>query len=410
MQYDHLLVRYGELTLKGTNRKMFVNQLKDNVKRALIPLSGYHVKGKRDRMYIELSPEADINEIIQRLSKVYGIKSISPVIKIDKNEEKINQSAIQLSHDFEKGSTFKVDVKRVDKSFRLDTYELQRQVGGAILKENNNITVNVKNPDYEIKIEVRMDAIYIYEKVIAGAGGLPVGTGGKTLLMLSGGIDSPVAGIEVMKRGVTVEAIHFHSPPFTSEKAKDKVIELTRILAERVGPIKLHLVPFTEIQKQINKVVHPRYTMTSTRRMMMRISDKVVHQINANAIVNGENLGQVASQTLKSMYAINHVTATPVLRPLLTLDKEDIIKKAKELGTFETSIQPYEDCCTIFTPKNPVTEPDFDKVIKYESVFNFDEMIENAVENIETLTIDQNYKSAKEQSTDSLIKDLFQNS
>ncbi|MCG2055453.1 tRNA 4-thiouridine(8) synthase ThiI [Staphylococcus epidermidis] len=407
MQYDHLLVRYGELTLKGTNRKMFVNQLKDNVKRALIPLSGYHVKGKRDRMYIELSPEADINEIIQRLSKFYGIKSISPVIKIDKNEEKINQSAIQLSHDFEKGSTFKVDVKRVDKSFRLDTYELQRQVGGAILKENNNITVNVKNPDYEIKIEVRMDAIYIYEKVIAGAGGLPVGTGGKTLLMLSGGIDSPVAGIEVMKRGVTVEAIHFHSPPFTSEKAKDKVIELTRILAERVGPIKLHLVPFTEIQKQINKVVHPRYTMTSTRRMMMRISDKVVHQINANAIVNGENLGQVASQTLKSMYAINHVTATPVLRPLLTLDKEDIIKKAKELGTFETSIQPYEDCCTIFTPKNPVTEPDFDKVIKYESVFNFDEMIENAVENIETLTIDQNYKSAKEQSTDSLIKDLF---
>lgn len=407
MQYDHLLVRYGELTLKGTNRKMFVNQLKDNVKRALIPLSGYHVKGKRDRMYIELSPEADINEIIQRLSKVYGIKSISPVIKIDKNEEKINQSAIQLSHDFEKGSTFKVDVKRVDKSFRLDTYELQRQVGGAILKENNNITVNVKNPDYEIKIEVRMDAIYIYEKVIAGAGGLPVGTGGKTLLMLSGGIDSPVAGIEVMKRGVTVEAIHFHSPPFTSEKAKDKVIELTRILAERVGPIKLHLVPFTEIQKQINKVVHPRYTMTSTRRMMMRISDKVVHQINANAIVNGENLGQVASQTLKSMYAINHVTATPVLRPLLTLDKEDIIKKAKELGTFETSIQPYEDCCTIFTPKNPVTEPDFDKVIKYESVFNFDEMIENAVENIETLTIDQNYKSAKELSTDSLIKDLF---
>ena len=407
MQFDHLLVRYGELTLKGTNRKMFVNQLKDNVKRALIPLRGYHVKGKRDRMYIELSPEADINEIIQRLSKVYGIKSISPVIKIDKNEEKINQSAIQLSHDFEKGSTFKVDVKRVDKSFRLDTYELQRQVGGAILKENNNITVNVKNPDYEIKIEVRMDAIYIYEKVIAGAGGLPVGTGCKTLLMLSGGIDSPVAGIEVMKRGVTVEAIHFHSPPFTSEKAKDKVIELTRILAERVGPIKLHLVPFTEIQKQINKVVHPRYTMTSTRRMMMRISDKVVHQINANAIVNGENLGQVASQTLKSMYAINHVTATPVLRPLLTLDKEDIIKKAKELGTFETSIQPYEDCCTIFTPKNPVTEPDFDKVIKYESVFNFDEMIENAVENIETLTIDQNYKSAKEQSTDSLIKDLF---
>ena len=167
---------------------------------------------------------------------------------------------------------------------------------------------------------------------------------------------------------VTIEAIHSHSPPFTSEKAKDKVIELTRILSERVGPIKLHIVPFTELQKQINKVVHPRYTMISTRRMMMRVSDALVHKIGANAIVNGENLGQVASQTLKSMYAINHVTSTPVLRPLLTLDKEDIIKKARDIGTYETSIQPFEDCCTIFTPKNPVTEPDFDKVEKYEGI------------------------------------------
>ena len=178
-------------------------------------------------------------------------------------------------------------------------------------------------------------------------------------------------------------------------------------MAERVGPIKLHIVPFTELQKQINRVVHPRYTMTSTRRMMMRISDVVVHRIDAHAIVNGENLGQVASQTLKSMYAINHVTTTPVLRPLLTLDKEDIIRKAKELGTFEISIQPYEDCCTIFTPKNPVTEPDFDKVEKYEGVYDFDEMIQKAVENIETLIIDRYYKNDKEQSTDALIEDLF---
>ncbi|BBD89759.1 tRNA uracil 4-sulfurtransferase ThiI [Staphylococcus caprae] len=407
MHYDHLLVRYGELTLKGTNRKKFVNQLKDNVKRALIPLDGYHVKGKRDRMYVELDENADMKEIIRRLSKVYGIKSISPVIKTDKTEEAINESAVQLAQSFEKDTTFKIDVKRVDKSFPLDTYTLQREVGGKILSQTEDLTVNVKRPDHEIKVEIRLDAVYIYEEIIPGSGGLPVGTGGKTLLMLSGGIDSPVAGMEVMKRGVTIEAIHFHSPPFTSEKAKDKVIELTRILSERVGPIKLHIVPFTELQKQINKVVHPRYTMTSTRRIMMRVADAFVHKIGAHAIVNGENLGQVASQTLKSMYAINHVTSTPVLRPLLTLDKEDIIKKAKEIGTFETSIQPFEDCCTIFTPKNPVTEPDFDKVEKYESVFDFEDMIQTAVDNIETLTIDPNYKSEKEQSTDALIEDLF---
>lgn len=190
-------------------------------------------------------------------------------------------------------------------------------------------------------------------------------------------------------------------------KQKKKLIELTRILAERVGPIKLHIVPFTELQKQVNKVVHPRYTMTSTRRMMMRVADKLVHQIGALAIVNGENLGQVASQTLHSMYAINNVTSTPVLRPLLTYDKEEIIIKSKEIGTFETSIQPFEDCCTIFTPKNPVTEPNFDKVVQYESVFDFEEMINRAVENIETLEITSDYKTIKEQQTNQLINDFL---
>ncbi|MBM6507583.1 MULTISPECIES: tRNA uracil 4-sulfurtransferase ThiI [Staphylococcus] len=407
MKYDHLIVRYGELTLKGSNRKKFVNQLKTNVTRALKPLEGFHIKGKRDRMYIELSDEADIDEIIDRLSKVYGIKSISPVLKAEKNDQAIAEVAVRLAQSFEKGSTFKIDVKRSDKSYHKDTYELQREIGGEVLKNVEGLTVDVKRPQHEIRVEVRLDAIYLYVDVIQGSGGLPVGTGGKTLLMLSGGIDSPVAGMEVMKRGVTIEAIHFHSPPFTSEKAKEKVIELTRILSERVGPIKLHIVPFTELQKQINKSVHPRYTMTSTRRLMMRVADQLVHKIGALGIVNGENLGQVASQTLNSMYAINHVTSTPVLRPLLTLDKEDIVKKAKDIGTFEVSIQPYEDCCTIFTPKNPVTEPDFDKVVEYESVFNFDDMVDEAVENIETITIDKNYKSEKDKTTDALIEDLF---
>ncbi|NBK47957.1 tRNA 4-thiouridine(8) synthase ThiI [Staphylococcus delphini] len=392
MIYDHILVRYGELTLKGGNRKTFVSQLRSNVKRALMPLKGYEVKANRDRMYIQLEPEADIEEMMVRISKVFGVHSISPVLKIEKSMDAVYEHARLFAQNYEAGDSFKIEVKRSDKNFEYETFAIQRMVGGEVLKSNPSLQVDVRQPDHEIKVEVRLDAIYMYDRIIPAIGGLPVGTGGKTLLMLSGGIDSPVAGMEVMRRGVTIEAIHFHSPPFTSEKAKEKVIELTRIMAERVGSIRLHIVPFTEVQKQIHKVVHERYTMTSTRRMMLRIADKVVHQIGADAIVNGENLGQVASQTLKSMYAINAVTNTPILRPLLSLDKEEIVKKAKDIGTFETSIQPYEDCCTIFTPKNPVTEPQFEKVLQYESGFDFEEMIDRAVDNIETIVIDKNYQ------------------
>lgn len=407
MKYDHILVRYGELTLKGTNRKRFTNVLKENVIQSLRSLEGTRVKCERDRMFISLFEEANVNEVMNRLTKIFGIKSISPVFKTTQNLEDIKQLCVSLAKDFAHGDTFKIDVKRVDKSFSLDTYQLQRELGGVILKSVDHLKVDVKRPTHNIKVEVRKEGVYIYTKVIDGAGGLPTGTGGKTLLQLSGGIDSPVAGMEMMKRGVKIEAIHFHSPPFTSEKAKDKVIELTRILSERVGPIKLHIVPFTALQKQINKSVHPRYTMTSTRRMMLRVTDIILERIGANTIVNGENLGQVASQTLKSMYAINDVTSTPILRPLISLDKEDIIKKAKEIGTFEVSIQPYEDCCTIFTPKNPVTEPDFDKVVKYESVFNFDDLVQEAADNVETIEINKDYKTEKDKSTDALIDELF---
>lgn len=407
MKYDHILVRYGELTLKGTNRRRFTNVLKENVIQSLRSLEGTRVKCERDRMFISLFEDANVNEVMNRLTKIFGIKSISPVFKTTQNLEDIKQLCVSLAKDFANGDTFKIDVKRVDKSFSLDTYQLQRELGGVILKSVDHLKVDVKRPTHNIKVEVRKEGVYIYTKVIDGAGGLPTGTGGKTLLQLSGGIDSPVAGMEMMKRGVKIEAIHFHSPPFTSEKAKDKVIELTRILSERVGPIKLHIVPFTALQKQINKSVHPRYTMTTTRRMMLRVTDIILERIGANAIVNGENLGQVASQTLKSMYAINDVTSTPILRPLISLDKEDIIKKAKEIGTFEVSIQPYEDCCTIFTPKNPVTEPDFDKVVKYESVFNFDDLVQEAADNVETIEINKDYKTEKDKSTDALIDELF---
>lgn len=397
MIYDHILVRYGELTLKGGNRKTFVSQLRSNVKRALMPLKGYEVKANRDRMYIQLEPEADIEEMMTRISKVFGVHSISPVLKLEKSMDAVYEHARLFAQNYEAGDSFKIEVKRSDKKFEYETFAIQRMVGGEVLKSNTSLHVDVRQPDHEIKVEVRLDAIYMYDRIIPAIGGLPVGTGGKTLLMLSGGIDSPVVGMEVMRRGVTIEAIHFHSPPFTSEKAKEKVIELTRIMAERVGSIRLHIVPFTEVQKQIHKVVHERYTMTSTRRMMLRIADKVVYQIGADAIVNGENLGQVASQTLKSMYAINAVTNTPILRPLLSLDKEEIVQKAKDIGTFETSIQPYEDCCTIFTPKNPVTEPQFEKVLQYESGFDFEEMIDRAVGNIETIVIDKNYQTHQDE-------------
>ncbi|HCG2148450.1 TPA: tRNA 4-thiouridine(8) synthase ThiI [Staphylococcus pseudintermedius] len=406
MIYDHILVRYGELTLKGGNRKTFVSQLRSNVKRALMPLKGYEVKANRDRMYIQLEPEADIEEMMTRISKVFGVHSISPVLKLEKSMDAVYEHARLFAQNYEAGDSFKIEVKRSDKKFEYETFAIQRMVGGEVLKSNTSLHVDVRQPDHEIKVEVRLDAIYMYDRIIPAIGGLPVGTGGKTLLMLSGGIDSPVAGMEVMRRGVTIEAIHFHSPPFTSEKAKEKVIELTRIMAERVGSIRLHIVPFTEVQKQIHKVVHERYTMTSTRRMMLRIADKVVYQIGADAIVNGENLGQVASQTLKSMYAINAVTNTPILRPLLSLDKEEIVQKAKDIGTFETSIQPYEDCCTIFTPKNPVTEPQFEKVLQYESGFDFEEMIDRAVDNIETIVVDKNYQTHQDQQN-AWDEDLF---
>lgn len=403
MKFDHILVRYGELTLKSGNRNTFVNQLKRNIKYALIPLEGYKVLANRDRMYVEVTEDADVEEIMRRISKVFGVHSVSPVVKVEKDIEAIKEAAVVLAKDIdEPGKTFKVDAKRSDKGFPYETFDLQQILGGEILKHIEHLTVKVKDPDYKLLVEIRRDAAYLYSRVIKGAGGLPVGTGGKTLLMLSGGIDSPVAGIEVMRRGVTIEAIHFHSPPFTSEEAKQKVIDLTQIMAETAGEIKLHLVPFTDIQKMIHKTVPENLTMTSTRRMMMRIADQFARQIDAKALVNGENLGQVASQTLGSMYAINAVTNLPILRPLLTYDKEEIVIKAKEIGTYETSILPFEDCCTIFTPKNPKTNPRLDKVESFESKADFDAMIEKAIEGIEKITLSKNNQKAENDFSDLL--------
>lgn len=387
MKYDHILVRYGELTLKTKNRKMFVNAIRKTMIRTLEDFD-VKVKANRDRAYIELF-DADPYEVMDALKHVTGILSVSPVVKMDRTEDAMKETALNFASGFKGGSTFKIEVKRADKEFHLKTFDIQDMLGGLLLRNTENIEVDVRNPDYKVMVEVRLDAIYMYHDVIRCVGGLPAGTGGKALLMLSGGIDSPVAGFEIMKKGVELEAIHFHSPPYTSLQATEKVKRLVDIMSERTGvDIKLHIVPFTELQTTLYDKIPDNMSMTSTRRIMLRIAEKLAWKVDAEAIVNGENLGQVASQTLTSMHAINAVTNYPVLRPLLTLEKNDIVRMAKEYDTYETSIMPFEDCCTIFKPKAPKTKPALDKVLKFESNVDFEPMIEKALENIEVYETD----------------------
>lgn len=382
MNYDHILVRYGELTLKSKNRKIFVNALRRTMIRTLKAFD-VHVKANRDRAYIELSG-ADPYKVMDSLKHVTGILSVSPVVKLEKTNEAMQENALDFVQDFKDDSTFKIEVKRSDKEYPLKTFDIQQLLGGHVLENTGSITVDVRNPDYEIIVEVRQDAIYMYHEVIGCVGGLPAGTGGRSILMLSGGIDSPVAAFEIMKKGVEVEAVHFHSPPYTSPQATEKVKQLVDIIADRTGvDIKLNVVPFTELQTTIYDRIPHSLSMTSTRRIMLRVAEKLAGRLDAEAIVNGENLGQVASQTMTSMHVINRVTSFPVLRPLLTLEKNEIINKAKKYGTYETSILPFEDCCTIFTPKAPKTKPSLEKVEGFESRVDFEPMIDNAVDNIE---------------------------
>ena len=382
MKFDHILVRYGELTLKTKNRMMFVYALRDRMNQALSNFD-IEVRANRDRAYIDINDENPY-DIIDKLLNISGILSMSPVVKIEKNDDAMKETVLKFANSIESGHTFKIEVKRADKNYHLDTFGIHQLLGGQVMEHTDHLTVDVKKPDYKIMVEIRPDAIYMYYDSIKGLGGLPLGTGGKALLMLSGGIDSPVAGIDLMKRGVEIEAIHFHSPPYTSPQATEKVKKLVDIMSDRTGfDIKLHIVPFTELQTTIYDKVPDNLSMTSTRRVMLRLSEKLSKKINAEAIVNGENLGQVASQTLTSMYAINEVTNLPVLRPLLTLEKNDIVAMAKRMGTYETSILPFEDCCTIFKPKAPKTKPNLEMVKKFESNVDFEPMIEKALNNIE---------------------------
>lgn len=383
-RYDHILIRYGELSLKGKNRNTFIKQLYDNVRKALKSFSTLEFERQHDRMYIYLHDE-NAQDVSNTLSKIFGISSFSLALKVESDMDAIINGCLHtLVLDVPK--TFKVAARRSDKMFPVISDQINRQVATAILK-NSDWKVNVKQPDVKIVIEVHSDATYIMTDRVQGAGGYPVGVGGKAMVLLSGGIDSPVAAYLMMKRGVRIECIHYASPPYTSQNAQDKVMELARLVSGYQGDILVHVVPFTNLQLEIYKHADESYAITLMRRMMMRIATKLAQKRRALAIATGESVGQVASQTLESMQAINAVTLTPIIRPVVCMDKVEIIDLAKKIGTYDTSILPYEDCCTIFTPKAPVTKPRIDRCEKYEALFDFESLVDQCVEQTESIWV-----------------------
>ena len=384
-----ILIKYGELTTKKANRNLFIARIYEQMRELL---TNYDVKiiKNRVRMFIECNDE-NLDEVVNIVKNIFGIHSIVIAYKVKTDIKDIENNVLDIVKNIE-FKTFKVETDRADKSFPIPSMEFSKNIGALILKNIPDIKVDVHNPDYLLKIEIRDDYTYIYSKEIPGLGGYPVGIAGKGLLMLSGGIDSPVAGYMAMKRGIKLECIYFESPPHTSPAAKEKVKKLVSILNNYQASIKLHVINFTEIQEAIYKKMNPEYMITIMRRMMYRISEKVMHERNALVLVNGESVGQVASQTLTSMQVINSVTNIPVIRPVACLDKLEIIDIAKKIGTYETSILPYEDCCTIFLPKHPVINPKLDKAIEYENSIDYETMIDNAVKNKETICIELNQK------------------
>ena len=377
-----IMIKYGELTTKKANRKFFVDTLTHNVERVL---KKYDVTIKRDRvrMYIECS-DKDLNNVLDGLNKVFGLHGIVIADKVNNNIDEIKEMALKKIKEMNV-KTFKVETKRADKSFPIHSMDFNHQIGGLILK-NTDLSVDVHNSDVTLHIEIRAEGTFIYTNEIRGIGGYPVGIQGKGLLMLSGGIDSPVAGYLALKRGVDLECLYFESPPHTSQEAKNKVIALANTINEYSGHIKVNVVPFTKIQEAIYKNVPDSYIITIMRRMMYRIAERICQKHKLKVIINGESIGQVASQTLTSMIVINNVTNMPVIRPVACMDKLEIIDIAKKINTYETSILPYEDCCTIFLPKHPVINPDLKKAIEYENSFDYQSLIEEAVENIEIIT------------------------
>ena len=372
-----ILIKYGELTTKKDNRKFFIKELVNNIRKKIDDIE---IEYSLDRMYIKSN---NIKETISKLKEVFGIYSIIECYKVNTNIDEIKNTILNILKEIN-FKTFKVITKRSDKTFPISSMEFSSKIGGIILK-NIESKVDVHNPDIYVNIEIKNGYTYIYTNEIKGLGGYPVGVQGKGLLMLSGGIDSPVAGYMALKRGIDVECIYFDSPPHTSLEAKNKVIDLANILNKYSGKIKIYVVPFTKLQETIYKNVQNEYMITIMRRMMYLIAHLLALKTKSKVIINGESIGQVASQTLTSINTINSVTNYPVIRPVCCLDKLEIIAISKKIGTYDISIRPYEDCCTVFVPKHPSINPDINKCIEFEKKFDYETLINEAINNIEVI-------------------------
>lgn len=386
---DHILIRYGELSLKKSNRNQFIKKINNHIERALKAFPKLTFEARGLRFYIILNGE-DEKEIIPILKKIPGIYSFSIVARCASNIEDIKKLAIEVlkQKDYQ-NAKFKVDTNRGDKNFPMTSQEITREVSRELFRNLEGLKADVHHPDFILNIDVRYEGTFIFTDIIMGLGGFPAGILGKTMLMISGGIDSVIAGYEVIKKGMDVEAVHFASPPHTSDMALQKVVDLLQELTVYTSNqnITLHVVPFTKIQDEIYKHVREDYGITIMRRMMYRIGEKLAIKQNALAIVNGESVGQVASQTLESMAVINDVTNMPVIRPLATMDKSDIIERSMKIGTYDISIRPYEDCCTVFVPKHPQIKPRLDVAIEEENKFDYDSLIDEAINNIEVIRL-----------------------
>ena len=388
-----ILIKYGELTTKSGNRNLFINILYNNIKKAL---EDYNVKIIKNRVRMFIETDDNIDEIVSILKNIFGIHSIVIAHRVNTNTKDIEESVLDIVKNIE-FKTFKVETDRADKSFPIPSMEFSKKIGALLLKNISNIKVDVHEPDYLLKIEIREDYTYIYEKEEKASGGYPVGVAGKGLLMLSGGIDSPVAGYLAMKRGIRLECVYFESPPHTSVMAKNKVKTLVEKLTKYDANITLNIVRFTDIQEAIYKNIDPTYMITIMRRMMYRISNKIMEKNKLLCLINGESVGQVASQTLASMKVINEVTHMPIIRPLAVTDKLDIINLSQKIGTYDISIRPYEDCCTIFDPKNPKTSPKIDEVEEFEKKFDYEQLIYEAVRDTEVLYVKEEDKLVDDQ-------------
>ena len=388
-----LLCKYGEIVLKGANRKYFEDMLCREMKKRAKAYGNFDIYRAQSTIYIEPKDElCDMDGMFLSASKVFGIVAISRAAVCQKNMEDISRVAADYIPQFLEGKrTFKVEAKRSDKSFPLDSMDLAREIGGVILSSYPRIKVDVHNPDVVVRVEIREYGAYVSAGSFKGAGGMPVGTNGRGLLLLSGGIDSPVAGYMMAKRGVTVEALHFESFPYTSERAREKVLELASILAEYAGEVRVHIISLTHIQEELVKNCDEDYFTLLLRRYMMHLAERVAKYKGCTALITGESLGQVASQTMQALGVTDNAVSMPVFRPCIGMDKEEIITISRKMGAFETSIQPYEDCCTVFTPKHPKTKPELEKVLVEENKVDFKALADEAFETLYTVTVEAKY-------------------